>query len=178
MTHPKNEIIMWLILFIILILSDGNCSEKLYIAQLMTDYSSVTRRSSLLMLKIWAQSDFVSSFPTEPMYPQQCVSSRVFNPTGDRKPSQCLPTELMRTLTSLNCSLTCQKEDPLSLMQLVIEVRSGMINVSFLISPFEIHQFWTSAVHFSSKKIKKSILEIEKHEQLTIKNQKMKTSVN
>lgn len=62
-------------------------------------------------------------FP-EPMYPQVCRTTPVFSPSSDKLHSHCLPTELMRTITSLNCSLSCQKEDPLSLMQLIIEVKS------------------------------------------------------
>ncbi|OQV16992.1 Transmembrane protein 94 [Hypsibius exemplaris] len=80
--------------------------------------------ANLSNASVFMQAD--ASIAIEPMYPQLCRNSRIFNPTGDRKLSQCLPTELMRTLTSLNCSLSCQKEDPLSLMQLVIESRHNL----------------------------------------------------
>ncbi|XP_055339776.1 transmembrane protein 94-like [Paramacrobiotus metropolitanus] len=73
---------------------------------------------------IFLQAD--AAIAIEPMYPKICATSSTPRILVDRKHLPCTPMELMKTLTSLNCSLSCQKEDPMSIMQLVIESRHNL----------------------------------------------------
>ncbi|RWS28155.1 uncharacterized protein B4U80_10848 [Leptotrombidium deliense] len=84
--------------------------------------------ANIYNIPIFLQAD--ASIGIEPLYPQVCITQPVMeaSDSADEIHDFLSPTEVAKRLNTLPCSLSFQREDPVSLIALIMEARHHMMN--------------------------------------------------
>ncbi|RWS16661.1 uncharacterized protein B4U79_14914 [Dinothrombium tinctorium] len=84
--------------------------------------------ANIYNMPIFLQAD--AGIGIEPLYPQVCITQPAVKGSfySQNNPSFLSPIEVATKLNSLMCSLTFQREDPVSLITLIMEARHYMMN--------------------------------------------------